>query len=331
MVSVAGVTPLLYFTVEMRTMKILLLSSVLLLIVFLVCQAYTAFDIKTVFKPVDTTGYRQLSDSFTTERHLVKKLVPEVYTEVLYSAAGNYFLLRHPEGFIKLDAAGNELYRLDTMVGRNIAMGTQYAADSTGVYDFAATSPVKEAFTGMLDLTAARTDWKKEFGAHYQQAEAVIYGREYTDERYPVFIKENGKWRVVYIPTNAFLDDRMEGVEHQLNAFPIKHPPMYALQDTGITVVRVKKEYVYATAAYMPLLPTEFMTTMLYRIAPNGEEIALRANGKQKTGFSGERTSFLHWLQVPEAYSNKVTAGFLLYNFNVLNNEPNGVYVVKPR
>lgn len=103
---------------------------------------------------MDTTGYRELSDSFTSNGYQIKKLVPSVYTEVLYDPGGNYFLLRYPEGFIKLDAAGKELYRLDSVVGRNIAMGTRHATDNTGVYDFSARTPVKERFTGIVDLTA---------------------------------------------------------------------------------------------------------------------------------------------------------------------------------
>lgn len=340
------------------------LCAVLALLFFDKC---TPVNILSALKKFDYKDLPDLKDGTSSASYQLKKISDETSNNILYDAAGNYFLVESNFTIKKLDDQGNELFstnKRDTYLPRF----TSYAFDSSGVYDLSAKKIEKQAFTTInKNQTLSTAAWQTTFDKYYHEAEIVLFG--FTDlfgKANPVFMKVKGDWIVLIMTDDEMrLDETRYVTGIHFKGYPAIYHHLNLLKDTRkntysdfestsdkwlqsvtgvhfreselsyptdreIKTLDYKKTGVDAEIAYTPI-PVSWLCVTSQSLLINREELLFKCGGTIDVGIFNKVNPYLQLFSVPQKYLTKTSVSFLTSAFysNAWPSQNDGLYIIK--
>jgi hypothetical protein len=348
--------------------RLTIILSVIVLLLVLVLQQCSSIDLLAVFRNKAHQHLPTLRNGARSENYQLQRVSTNVFANLTYSPIGNFFLLNNQDEVIKIDAKGNEVYRL-TNSNCYLPRFSCYVFDSTGVYDFSASQLKKQPFKQLLNLNKQlnEADWQQTFDQLYQSADVVLFGSTSQYGTDPIFLRIHNEWTLLLTTEHEV---RISNMEYQagisFEGYPAKFEPLFLLKDvanktfsdtegttdeflkTYYTVKLKEKELgypndrkletlsaekgrVYAHGAYTPF-PISWVYPMGQSLSINKEEIKFRCHGTRDLGIASKIEGYLNSFVIPTKYATQSKVSFLRYSFpsNGSESDDNGIYVVKP-
>jgi hypothetical protein len=348
-------------------MKRIIVWSLVALLALLFFDKCTPVNVFSAFKRSDFKHLPDLRDGAVSANYQLQKMSDETHNNIVYDPAGNYFLIESNFDVKKIDANGNEIFKIKK-TDMYVPRFTSYVFDSTGVYDLSVEKIEKHRFTKInQNQTLTVEEWQAMFDKLYHEAEVVLFG--YTDmfgKNNPVFVKIKGSW-IVLIMTQH--EARLKEIEYvtgiRFEGYPAKYKHLYLLKDAAkqtysnfestsdewlhsfngmdlrerglsyptnrkIKTLDYKKTGVDADIAYTPI-PISWLCSTSQSLSIDGEELRFNCGGTIAVGFFNEVKSYLRWYSVPEKYSSKTLVSFLSSAFysNEWPSKNDGLYIIK--
>ncbi|MDG5499623.1 hypothetical protein [Marinobacter sp. BGYM27] len=284
--------------------------------------------------------------------------------EISYSREDDFFLVQD-DHFRVIDTTGHQRFALERESTTHRVPMTHYVATSEGIYDLSKTGSVFQPFAARINDDPSRTltvdSWRGIFGELYDKADVVVYGREpdFDLVRFPAYLRVDGRWVVVYIPTRVDVQDNFY-LGSTMASFPARFSRMtylkspatgafaadnYQLRNSAgllpeddltyrqpgkLDWVSFRKEDTLDSTYYLGI-PLSHTGPAVHELTIQGETMRFRENAVKP--LLGQPEANIHWFTLPERLADRTQVSFLEFTpgNNVSSQGSDGVYVLRPK